>query len=310
VGTAAETWRTRPLYDIEKVAVFKKLVSAGRELVFAELTLDGQTLRYSMSSPASEWRIQTLFTKEPGTIDWLRSFRRGDVYVDVGANVGMYGMYAGVIAGARVYAFEPEAQNFAELCRSIYLNAAHETIVAYCAAICDVPIAYSRLLLNDMRTGLSYHDFGEPSRPYDQTQRFAQGCVGFSLDHLVQSGAIPVPDHVKIDVDKHERKVIDRMRGLLESRAIRTLLLECDPALPHTRDIVSGLLRGGWQVNPDQVRLTRTGIRPADAAMAEVVEGVYGGNIIFGRSAEDLAFASRALERFSPEDLERMGQAA
>ena len=241
--TATEVWRTKPLYDIEKITLLKKRVVDGEEFVYAELAFAGKTVRYSISTPATKWRVQTLFTKEPGTLDWIHSFRPGDVYVDVGANVGMYSVYAGVVAGARVYAFEPEAQNFAALCRSIYLNGTGQTIVPYCAAICDTPMVFSHLLLNGMLAGLSYHDFAAPSRAYDERSRFAQGCIGCSLDHLVGTSAVPTPDHVKIDVDGHEDKVIDGMRGLLGERAIRTLLLECDPGLPRTAEIVKGLDR-------------------------------------------------------------------
>ena len=33
------------------------------------------------------WRARTLLTKEPETIEWIDSFRPGDVFWDVGANV-------------------------------------------------------------------------------------------------------------------------------------------------------------------------------------------------------------------------------
>ena len=304
--TATEVWRTKPLYDIEKITLLKKRVVDGEEFVYAELAFAGKTVRYSISTPATKWRVQTLFTKEPGTLDWIHSFRPGDVYVDVGANVGMYSVYAGVVAGARVYAFEPEAQNFAALCRSIYLNGTGQTIVPYCAAICDTPMVFSHLLLNGMLAGLSYHDFAAPSRAYDERSRFAQGCIGCSLDHLIGTSAVPTPDHVKIDVDGHEDKVIDGMRGLLGERAIRTLLLECDPGLPRTAEIVKGLIASGWHVNPDQVRLTRSGLRPAEPVMAEVRDGAYVGNVIFGRSPDDVAFATDVVARLSNADLERM----
>jgi len=130
--------------------------------------------------------------------------------------------------------------------------------------------------------------------------------VAFSIDHLVETGALPAPDHVKIDVDGHEHKVIGGMRQLLERGEVRSVLLECDPSLPGTRDAVEWLLSSGWQVNPDQLRLSREGLRPAAPVMEELRLGTYFGNIIFARRASDLEFASRVLERFSPADLEIM----
>jgi FkbM family methyltransferase len=314
IGVDGEkTWRAKPRYDIDKVAVFKQLDDPTRPLRFAELNLDGCIVRYCISSPSSEWRVQTLFTKEPGTIDWLHSIRRGETVVDVGANVGMYAIYAGVVDDvfARVYAFEPESQNYAELCRSIFFNdAARKDIVAWCAAVADQPVEISRLLIRDLHTGYSFHDFGEPSRDYAAADRFAQGSVAFSLDHLVASGAIPAPAHVKIDVDGHEDKVVRGMRELIEKRVMRTVLIEADPTLAGSRGIVDQFLQGGWVVNPDQVRFSREGLRPAARVMAEVTAGAYTGNIIFGRSADDVAFATTALNRYAPAELERMTLAA
>ena len=65
-------------------------------------------MRYVADSQAAEFRIKTLFVKEPMTIEWMHSFRPDEIMLDVGANIGMYSCYAAKIIGARVYAFEPE----------------------------------------------------------------------------------------------------------------------------------------------------------------------------------------------------------
>jgi FkbM family methyltransferase len=302
-------WLTPPRYEISRVMAIMKSTEP-RPLKFAELDLDGRVVRYGVPTPECRWRVETLFTKEPGTIDWLESFRPGEVFVDVGANVGMYSVYAGAVCRARVYAFEPESQNYAELCRNIFLNGAHHEITAFCAALGERPVEVSRLLLSKFGAGLSFHDFGDPSRGYDPQTRLAQGSIAFSLDHLVQTGGVPCPAHVKIDVDGHEQRVIRGMAHLLEAKSIRSVLLECDPHLPATRELVAGLLHLGWQVNPDQLRLNREGLRPAAAVMDEVSRGAFTGNIIFGRQPEDLEFATRALERFTASQLDAITLAA
>lgn len=296
----------KPLYHIEQVCAFKKLNDPEREYTFAELNLSGKIIRYCVSSPQSSWRVKSLFTKEPTTIDWLDTLTPQDVLVDIGANIGMYTLYAGVIAGARVFAFEPESQNYAEMCRSIFLNAAHGRILAYCAAMNDKPVDVSRLLLNTMITGGSFHDFGEPSRSYHPSQRFAQGCVAFSLDYLCETGAVPVPHHIKIDVDGHEQKVFAGMQGVLKHQDVQTVLLECDPQLSGTYDIVKSFLANGWNYNPDQVRLASSGLRPAAAVVSDIEQGRYAGNIIFSRNPERLAYTTKCLERFTPSDLQQM----
>lgn len=300
-------YKTKPRYVIDAISSVKTLPDPERPFTFAELTIEGKILRYCMSTPHSRWRVNTLFLKEPTTIEWLHSFRSDDVFVDIGANVGIYTMYAAMIAGARVFAFEPESQNYGEMCRSILLNSAHHKISAYCAAISDKSIEISNLILSDpMKTGSSFNDFATPSHDYVAANRFTQGCIALSLDHLVETEALPVPAHIKIDVDGHEAKVIAGMKHLLKHRDIRTLLLECDPNSPSCYDGVAYLLNDGWLYNPDQIRLSRNGLQDGDAAMQAIKEKRFAGNIIFARDVCDLAFASRALERFSAADLEAM----
>jgi FkbM family methyltransferase len=288
----------RPLHVMEKVSTLKKLNGSNCEFLFTELNLNGKILRYCLSSPVSKWRIDTLFTKEPGTIDWLNTFRPGEVFVDVGANVGVFALYAAMICGARVYAFEPESQNYAELCRSIFLNAAHTRITAFCAALGAAPMEVSQLLLFDMGTGLSHHDFSVPSHDYLPAQRPSQGSIGFSLDFLVETGAVPAPDHVKIDVDGHEAKVIAGMNGVLKSGRVRSLLVECHFGIPTTKPLVQTLLDDGWVYNLDQVRLSSKGLRTAQEVDDQIRNGTFEGNFIFARHADDLAFATAALQRY------------
>ena len=64
--------------------------------------------------------MRTLFSKEPITLAWIDTFKDGETLYDIGANVGMYTIYAAVMRKANVYAFEPEALNYAELNKNIF----------------------------------------------------------------------------------------------------------------------------------------------------------------------------------------------
>lgn len=301
------TYKTKPRYDIEKISSVKTLPDPERPFTFAEIAIDGKILRYCMSTPHSRWRVNTLFLKEPTTIEWLHSFQPNDVFVDIGANVGIYTLYAGMIAGARVYAFEPESQNYAEMCRSILLNSAHQKISAYCAAVSDKPLEISSLILSDpMKTGSSFNDFSVPSHDYSAAARFTQGCIAISLDHLIETKAVPMPKHVKIDVDGHETKVVAGMKNTLQSPELRTVLLECDPKSPSCYDIVKHFQASGWLYNVDQARLSRHGIQAADEVVQAIEQAKFAGNIIFARDKRDVEFGTKTLERFSAAELAMM----
>jgi FkbM family methyltransferase len=57
----------------------------------------------------------------PEMLIWRRSLRPGDLFVDVGANVGSYAIWAGEL-GAEVIALEPAADTFALLVENLALN--------------------------------------------------------------------------------------------------------------------------------------------------------------------------------------------
>src|SRR5436305_382256 len=83
---------------------------------------EGLKMRFSTPSVFTHWRVDSIRTKEPWTLEWIATFAPGDTLLDVGANVGMYTIWASVTRQARVFAFEPEAQNYALLNRNIQLN--------------------------------------------------------------------------------------------------------------------------------------------------------------------------------------------
>lgn len=204
---------------------------------------------------ATKFRVDTLRSKEPDTIAWIGSFARDAVLVDIGANVGMYSIWAGKTRGVRVFAFEPESQNYAILNKNIVLNGLSDQVVAYCLALSD-EIAFSKLYLSGFQAGGSCHTFGEKldHRLERRESRFAQGCVSSTLDQLVEDGVIPVPDHIKIDVDGIEHRVINGCRKVLADPRLKSVLIEINTNLELHRKIISDMTGLGFSYSQDQVR--------------------------------------------------------
>src|SRR5262245_59555308 len=70
-----------------------------------------RAMLFDVSTRIAHSRATTLLTKEPGTIAWLDLLPAGSVLFDVGANVGMYSVYAAMARGCAVHAFEPDGAN-------------------------------------------------------------------------------------------------------------------------------------------------------------------------------------------------------
>lgn len=72
-----------------------------------EITHQGARVVFATPNAYTQWRVDSSFEKEPVTIQWLAELAPGDVLVDVGANVGMYSLWAAKTRDGRVCAFEP-----------------------------------------------------------------------------------------------------------------------------------------------------------------------------------------------------------
>ncbi len=221
---------------------------------------DGRRMTFSTPNRIARARVDTILSKEPCTIEWLTSFQPGEMMIDVGANVGMYTIWAAVTRNTKVIAFEPEAQNYALLNRNILNNNVQDRVRAYCIGLTDRS-GLVGLHLANLIVGGSCHSVGEALDFKHEPLKsvYEQGCVAFALDDLVSSGGVPVPDHIKIDVDGFEPKVFAGARTTLQQPTVKSLLIEINLNLADHREIVAELTALGFRLDPDQVRkATRT----------------------------------------------------
>jgi FkbM family methyltransferase len=234
--------------------------------------LGGGLLRFVTPNRRTAWRVQTLLTKEPTTIEWLDTIEPGETLLDVGANMGLYTIYAAILRQARVDAIEPESQNFALLCSNIVLNNLTRSAAAWPIALSDV-LRFDKLHLSDFGAGGSCHSFGESLNFKLEPQNFplTQGCVAGTIDDLVAGGALRMPNHIKIDVDGIEHKVIGGALRTLENPELRSLIIETNPALAEHRQMIALLKQFGFALDPHQIaRATR-----ADGPFKGVAEHVF-----------------------------------
>ncbi len=206
---------------------------------------NGKKMLYCVANDHTAWRVKSMFTKEPDTIAWIDGMKPGETFVDIGANMGIYTIFAGAL-GLKVYAFEPEAQNYALLCRSLMFNDEMD-VLAYCLALSDEFKADS-LYLSAYLPGGSCHTFGSnlDHRLQQRENVLRQGCLAVPLDHLNIAA-----DHIKIDVDGLEHKVIYGGKGTI-SRA-KSVLIEINQNLQEHRQLVNWMHQSGFKHDQAQV---------------------------------------------------------
>jgi len=153
----------------------------------------------------------SLGTSEPEVQDVLtRLLKPGDVFYDVGANVGFYTVLASKLVGAhgRVYAFEPVPDNVRAIERNIELSRAANVTVIRCAVTNGSGVLDMTLSAEPFWARLS--TLPPPPHPVGRIQ-----VVGVSIDELLAAESIMPPDVIKVDVEGSEEHVLAGMRKAL-----------------------------------------------------------------------------------------------
>lgn len=207
----------------------------------ANLDIEGKILKFYCLGGQTKWRYKHLLDKEPETIEWLNRINPGEVLWDVGANIGIYTIYAALIRNARVLAFEPLASNYYILNANIELNSLDENVRAYCVAFSDNEEAG---VLNTTSSvpgaaGCSFNetinDRGETFKP-----NFRQGMIGYAIDNFINLYSPEFPNHLKVDVDGIEDHIIRGGQKTLSDERLRSISVELDSG---RKDYVEGIRR-------------------------------------------------------------------
>jgi len=192
-------------------------------------SLDGLEILSIVDNRDELFRAKRIFTKEPGTIDWITNyFKKDDVFFDIGANIGVFSLFsAKKIENLKVIAFEPLALNYSKLNENIIINKLDKQVIAYNISLNDKE-TISNLFVNNFSGGASGSQYNSNLDPYGKEfiPQFVQGSVGFSLDFFIQKGNLPMPNHIKIDVDGNELLIIEGAKKTLDSPDLRTILIE------------------------------------------------------------------------------------
>lgn len=172
------------------------------------------------------WRYATLLEKEPETIEWIDTFEPGDTLWDIGANVGIYSIYAAV-KGIRTTAFEPHFANYHQLCVTVALNGLQDLVTPLCLAFAEGK-SVAEMNLASLDIGTSMSNFGEPldfrGKPFEPA--FRQGMIGYDIDGFIADFEIEVPTHLKIDVDGIELPIVRGARKMLADPRLQSVSIE------------------------------------------------------------------------------------
>lgn len=210
---------------------------------------NGKEVNFFTPSDMCEWRIKTLLTKEPLTIRWLETFTDKDIFWDIGANIGVYTMFA-FLKGCPIYAFEPQHINYWVLNETIRINKADSLVKAYCIGLSN-DNKFGDLNQNNIDPGHSAHVITRR-----HSTLFSQGATILTIDTMVKLG-LPAPTKVKIDVDGVEEQIVRGGKNTLPK--VHSILTEIDRRNDRHLTLIKAIEDLGFYYNPEDVRLQETG---------------------------------------------------
>lgn len=178
-----------------------------------------------------EWRVDTFFTKEPETLEWIDGFEKKDnlIFWDIGANIGLYSIYNVIKNKNSVsISFEPSSSNLRVLTRNVSINKLENNIKVFPLPLTNKDNQFQIMNESDFIEGGSLNTFGEKfnfeGKIFENKMNYQ--ILGTSINYLIENNTLEIPDYIKIDVDGIEHFILEGASKYLENKKIKSLSIE------------------------------------------------------------------------------------
>ena len=188
----------------------------------------------------SAGRAVKMLTKQPATIEWIDGFLPNSVFWDIGANVGVYSLYAALRLDTRVVAFEPAAVNYFMLAANCEVNHFEDRVQCVLAGLGRTKTIGS--LAASQFAGAASFGFCDKKKQVFQGR---QAAIMLSIDQLVAEFALPCPNYLKIDVPGLTDDILAGGERTLASADVREVHVEASESSSTGRRIIEALTRSG-----------------------------------------------------------------
>jgi len=170
--------------------------------------------------------------------DWLNAIDDCEMLYDIGASNGYEGMYTHAAHGCRVASVEmfvPSVENILLAFVMAERRGRDMSNIEVLFGACDSEPSYKKLKIHNLPIA------GENKNSFDDVEEYCRGGRGdqtvfatywspaISIDSLHGELGLPVPTHVKIDVDGFEGRVMRGATQTLAARHVRQWIIEISP---------------------------------------------------------------------------------
>ena len=195
-----------------------------------DVAVRGTTIRFAVSNPRLRVWAERFEEIEPELLDLIDQMPVNAVFFDLGASIGLFSLYAALRRRAHVYAFEPEAQNYATLELNHFLNrhSLGEPLHSFNVAIGE-SAGVGRIHTKVYGAG-EHVKILDQAVTQDTKETFEpvhiQTVLKMPLDRLIGEFHLPQPAVMKIDVDGSEGAVLAGALRTIGNPVLNTIFIE------------------------------------------------------------------------------------
>ena len=202
---------------------------------YIKINILGKRINFFAPNHLIRFRINTFWTKEPETLEWIRSFKKKKnkiIFWDIGANIGLYSIYTALYhnKNSHILSFEPSINNIRILARNININKLQSKL-----ALITIPIGSKKLSIktffdSTFTEGSAFNNLETEGIKKENINLYKNSykILTTSLDELVIQGKLEIPNYVKIDVDGNEFEILNGAKKILSAPELLGILIELD----------------------------------------------------------------------------------
>ena len=221
-------------------SIFIKVLKRSFLLWFSDFISNDQYIKLNVAekktyfftpNQTTKWRVDTLFTKEPETIEWINSFDKSKkiIFWDIGTNIGLYSIYAAQKHNdINILSFEPSTSNLRILSRNISVNSLIHKIKINQLPLGEKKNINSILHEAEFIEGWSMNTFGDPidhqGKNFQSKQSYS--IFGTNINFFIENKILDVPNYIKIDVDGIEHKILKGADKCMENDNLKSISIE------------------------------------------------------------------------------------
>ena len=218
-----------------------------QERSYKSIKILDKEIKFFVPNQITNWRVDTYFSKEPETLEWIDSFEKKEnlIFWDIGANIGLYSIYNSLKnPKSTTIAFEPSSSNLRVLTRNISINNLEKNI-----KVVSIPLTNKENIFQEMNEGHfieggALNSFGEKfdfeGKEFKPTMKY--NLLGTTMNYFIENSILDIPDYIKIDVDGIEQLILEGGDKFLNDKKVKSLSIEINENFKEQYDKVLNLM--------------------------------------------------------------------